>query len=113
MIYVGIDVAKEKHDCCILGSNGEIIKDSFTFTNSKKGFQELMAAILMAAPKKKLEEVRVGLESTGHYSTNFVAFIRGNGIQPVIFNPLSVSLLTNPGNSMLDRKSTRLNSSHH
>ena len=92
MIYVGIDVAKEKHDCCILGSNGEILKDSFTFTNSKKGFEELMAAILMAAPKRKLEEVRVGLESTGHYSTNLVAFIRGNGIQPVIFNPLSVNL---------------------
>ena len=25
MIYVGIDVAKDKHDCCILGSDGEIL----------------------------------------------------------------------------------------
>ena len=24
MIYVGIDVAKDKHDCCILDSNGEV-----------------------------------------------------------------------------------------
>ena len=23
MIYAGIDVAKDKHDCCILGSDGE------------------------------------------------------------------------------------------
>ena len=25
MIYVGIDVAKDKHDCCILGPDGEIL----------------------------------------------------------------------------------------
>lgn len=92
MIYVGIDVAKEKHDCCILGPNSEILKDSFTFANSKKGFEELITSILTVVPKRKFEEVRVGLESTGHYSTNLVAFIRGNGIEPVIFNPLSVNL---------------------
>ena len=30
MIYVGIDVAKDKHDCCILGSDGEILFSPFT-----------------------------------------------------------------------------------
>ena len=33
MIYVGIDVAKDKHDCCILGSDGEILFSSFTIQN--------------------------------------------------------------------------------
>lgn len=28
MIYIGIDVAKNKHDCCIIGSGGVIINDS-------------------------------------------------------------------------------------
>ena len=31
MIYVGIDVAKDKHDCCILGSDGEILFSSLPF----------------------------------------------------------------------------------
>ena len=28
MIYVGIDVSKDKHDCCIVNSDGEILVDA-------------------------------------------------------------------------------------
>ena len=41
MIYVGIDVAKDKHDCCILGSDGEVLFSPFTIQNSLQGFDEL------------------------------------------------------------------------
>ena len=30
MIYVGIDVAKDKHDCFITNSDGEVLFKSFT-----------------------------------------------------------------------------------
>lgn len=92
MIYVGIDVAKAKHDCCILGPDGEVLRDSFTFANNRKGFNELLAAIHKALQEKSQDEVRAGLESTGHYSTNLVAFLRSNGYEPVVLNPLSVNL---------------------
>ena len=46
MIYVGIDVAKDKHDCCILGSDGEILFSPFTFQNSLQGFDALYEKIL-------------------------------------------------------------------
>lgn len=92
MIYVGIDVAKGKHDCCILGPDGEVLRDSFTFANNRRGFEELLTAIQRTLPGKSREEVRAGLESTGHYSTNLVAFLRGNGFEPVVLNPLSVNL---------------------
>lgn len=92
MIYVGIDVAKEKHDCCILGPDGEVLKDSFTFANNRKGFNELLAAILNALQDDPPDQVCAGLESTGHYCTNLVAFLRGNGFEPVVLNPLSVNL---------------------
>ena len=36
--YVGIDVSKFKHTCCIIDENGTIIKSSFDFENSKDGF---------------------------------------------------------------------------
>ena len=90
MVRVGIDVAKEKHDCCILDSDGAILRASFSFPNSRKGFEELRTAIQAAAKERSGDEVRVGLESTGHYGTNLVAFLRGNGFEPVILNPLSV-----------------------
>ena len=32
MIYVGIDVAKDKHDCCILGSDTEKLFQVFMGT---------------------------------------------------------------------------------
>ena len=41
MIYVGIDVSKDKHDCCIVNSDGEILADAFTVENNLKGFDLL------------------------------------------------------------------------
>ena len=45
MIYVGIDVAKNKHDCFIINSEGEVLVDLFTISNSKDGFNKLLLAI--------------------------------------------------------------------
>ena len=40
MIYVGIDVAKDKHDCFITKSDGEVLFKAFTITNNLDGFNE-------------------------------------------------------------------------
>ena len=37
MIYVGIDVAKDKHDCCILGPDTEELFQVFTIRNNSDG----------------------------------------------------------------------------
>ena len=39
MIYVGIDVAKDKHDCFITNSYGEVLFKSFTIPNNRDGFE--------------------------------------------------------------------------
>ena len=41
MIYVGIDVAKDKHDCFITNSDGEVLFKAFTIANNLTGFTEL------------------------------------------------------------------------
>jgi len=41
MIYVEIDVAKDKHDCFITNSSGEVLFKSFTISNNREGFDEL------------------------------------------------------------------------
>ena len=46
MICVGIDVAKDKHDCFILSSEGEALADVFTIQNNAEGFDTLLQAIL-------------------------------------------------------------------
>ena len=42
MICVGIDVAKDKHDCFILSSEGVALADVFTIPNSLEGFNILL-----------------------------------------------------------------------
>ncbi len=45
MICVGIDVAKDKHDCFILSLEGEVLADVFAIPNSMEGFQFLLEKI--------------------------------------------------------------------
>ncbi len=40
MVCVGIDVAKDKHDCCILDSDGTIRADCITIPNNMDGFKQ-------------------------------------------------------------------------
>lgn len=41
MIYVGFDVAKDKYDCFILSSEGEILADIFATPNNMGSFTAL------------------------------------------------------------------------
>jgi len=88
MIYVGIDVAKDKHDCFIVNSDGEVLKNVFSFSNNISGFNLLLDSI----PKDSNETIKVGLEATGHYSINLISFLCENNLDPIVFNPLQTNL---------------------
>ena len=77
MIYVGIDVAKDKHDCFITNSDGEVLFKPFTISNNKVGFESLAQRIESASDD--LNKVKVGLEATGHYSYNLLGFLLDTG----------------------------------
>lgn len=83
MFYVGIDVASEKHDCCILNEKKKIIR-SFSFLNSPAGFQSLLSALSGIQP----DEIKIGLEATGIYSENLSVFLRRKGFNVTTINPL-------------------------
>jgi hypothetical protein len=38
MIYVGIEVAKDKHECMIIIEENKIVTPCFSFPNTKEGF---------------------------------------------------------------------------
>jgi len=92
MLYVGIDIAKNKHDCCILDSDGVVHFDNFQISNSSLGFSTLFANICNCLPQNDLKNVQIGLESTGIYGANLESFLFGKGISVVIFNPLATNL---------------------
>ena len=75
MIYVGIDVASNKHDCFIMRDTSEVFpKKSFTINNVIEGYKKLHNSIKNFVESTKDSNVRIGLESTGHYSKNILLF---------------------------------------
>lgn len=92
LIYVGIDVASRKHDCCILNRDGSALFENFTFTNDRNGFETLISNIVSLKSASGSLNVKIGLESTGHFSTNLTNFLIGQGFEVTTFNPLHVNL---------------------
>ena len=90
MIYVGIDVAKDKHDCFITNSDGEVLFKSFSISNNREGFNELYRRI--ESVSDDLTKVKAGLEATGHYSYNLLGFILDKGLTTFVTNPLHTNL---------------------
>lgn len=90
MIYVGIDVAKDKHDCFIKNPDGEVLFNSFTIPNSREGFETLFQRI--ESVSDNLTKVKVGLEATGHYSYNLLGFLLDKGLPTYVINPLHTNL---------------------
>ena len=90
MICVGIDVAKDKHDCFILNSEGEVLTDVFTVPNNMDGFNHLLQTIRSVSSSQ--DKIKVGLEAPGHYSYNILGFLLDKGLATYVINPLHTNL---------------------
>ena len=90
MIYVGIDVAKDKHDCFITNSDGEVLFKAFTISNNLDGFNELYQKI--ESVMEDTTKVKVGLEATGHYGYNLLGYLIDKGLPTYVINPLHTNL---------------------
>ena len=90
VVSVGVDVSKDKHDCFIVSSEGEVLADVFTISNTMEGFTYLLQRILECITPQ--DKIKVGLEATGHYSYNLLGFLLDNGLATYVLNPLRTNL---------------------
>ena len=90
VISVGTDVSKDKHDCFIASSEGEILADVFTIPNNIDGFRCLLKQIQNCSNTR--DKIKVGLEATGHYSYNLLGFLLDNGLSTYVLNPLRTNI---------------------
>ena len=88
MYYVGVDVSKYKHDCFIVTSDGEVIRESFSFGNDHDGFQTLLSAL---DPLGDHSNIRIGFEATAHYTLNLKLFLENAHYSFMEFNPVLLS----------------------
>ena len=90
MIYAGIDVAKDKHDCLITDSDGLVLFEPFTIPNNQCGFETLFTSLKSCS--QDFSNIKVGLEATGHYSDNLLEFLIANDLPTTVINPLHTNL---------------------
>lgn len=83
--YVGIDVAKYKHDIALIDEDGRLI-NSFQISNNQEGFYRLFSFF-----NQLDSNIKVALEATGHYSHNITRFIQSNNYQVWTYNPLIIN----------------------
>jgi transposase len=89
LIFIGIDVASEKHDIIMVDDYGEIIKDHFTISNDMKGFKKLHTEIKSCM--KPIKDIHIGMEETGIYHENLRDFLISKGYSVYTINPLLTS----------------------
>ena len=87
-LYYGIDVASEKHNCCIIDQKEHVLHE-FSFSNDQYGFSQLLHYLNHPSIPDSVKR-HIGLEATGVYGENLTEFLRRNGFEVTTFNPLSV-----------------------
>ena len=68
-------------------SDGEVIVESTTFKNDLKGFETIKDSL---SNLDHSQEIKIGLESTGHYHKNLVKFLTEQGYKVSVLNPYLV-----------------------
>lgn len=88
MYFIGIDISKYKHDCCIISAADQKVVSKFTIKNNKSGFDELLTIINSLSNP---EDIRIGFESTAHYALNLELFLENSLLTFMEVNPVLIS----------------------
>lgn len=89
MLYVGIDVAKNKHDVTVIDDTGKTVLKPITITNRKQGFELLHNTL-----KQLNQNCLIAMEDTGHYALNLLTFLHQKNYQIYTYNPLLIKEFT-------------------
>ena len=94
MIYVGIDIASEKHDYFMIHhETGTVFsRSAVTIPNTEAGYKKLHSDISAFCGATGDSNVRIGLESTGIYHTNIIRFLLQQNYNVMMINPILTNM---------------------
>ena len=84
MFYLGIDIAKHNHEASIIDSNGSLLCESISFTNSQKGCEKLIA--LLERFSVCTDNCIIGMEATSHYWRSVYSYLFELGFELKVIN---------------------------
>ncbi len=92
MIFAGIDVAKHRHELCLVDDTGSTVLQMYIY-NTQKGFEKL----LLALDNFNLshEDIQFCMEATGHYWLALYCHLTNLNYKVSVINPIQSDALRN------------------
>jgi len=90
-LVIGIDIAKRTHYACAVDERGRVLQKSFSFSQTREGFDTFYERIMALRATHEKSDVLVGFEPTGHYWMNLAAYLCAHGIPFIMVNPHHVN----------------------
>ncbi len=92
ILYVGIDVSKDKSDICIKDQSGNDLIQRFKIANTKADLGKLYETIERIKSKTQgNSDVVFGMEATGIYSLPLYSALRRDGFKVMLYNPIQTN----------------------
>ncbi|TAN44571.1 MAG: IS110 family transposase [Candidatus Methanoperedens sp.] len=92
MLYVGIDISKDKSDICIKDVKGNDLIQRFKITNNKADLGHLYETIERIKSKTAgNSDVVFGMEATGIYSLPLYSALKRDGYKVKLYNPIQTN----------------------
>ena len=80
MFYIGIDIAKHKHEASIIDSDGKLLCESISFSNTQKCCEKLQKFTVTA------DNCIIGMEATSHYWLSVYSYLLELGYNLKVIN---------------------------
>ena len=92
ILYVGIDVSKDKSDICIKDNSGNDLIQRFKITNTKADLGKLYETIeRIKCETPGNSDVVFGMEATGIYSLPLYSALKRDGYKVKLYNPIQTN----------------------
>ena len=92
ILYVGIDVSKDKNDICIKDQTGNDLVKRFRISNTKADLDKLYETIERITSKNpENSDVVFGLEATGIYYLPLYSALKRDGHRIKLYNPIQTN----------------------
>jgi len=107
MFYGGIDVAKYRHEVCVVDESGNVVLQMF-MNNTKKGLDKLLQNLNRL--EIEVSNVEFCLEATGHYWLSLYCHLTELGYKIHVINPIQSDAFRNfyVRKTKTDRKDAQL-----
>jgi transposase len=85
MTYIGIDIGKSKHCIAAIDERANILLKPAFVPQQAAGFEQIAKQLRELGPP---DQVKVGMEASGHYWVHFFNFLTEQGWTVELFNPV-------------------------